>query len=183
MLFSKCLAGRADFCYFVQEPTPLAVILLDRRDLVRAMAFSPTANLLALGTVRGDILIYSLEGCTQPTLVARGDQAHSAAVNQLAFRSAGGSGWDLESVSKDGTRAVHQVEQSPTGDWGLVAVSSDRLSRGDVSQILPPAVPGGPPRYLALVESTALVVDASGSTVSGVDQARRRAAMLTQALS
>jgi len=150
-----------------ERSSVVAEIALDRKALVRSLAFSPSAEILALGTHKGAILVYALDGSPSLQPVFVHERAHAGMVNQLVFETAraGGLRLELQSVSKDGTRGRHLVEKREGGEWAMRRLSSDALSRGELSQILPPAVAGGEGRYVALVELTALVVDASGNTV------------------
>lgn len=152
-----------------ERPGVVAEVVLERRVLVRSLAFSPAGDVLALGTHKGPILVHAIGRATEAAgLAVTSERAHRAMVNHLVFRPTRGlaGGLELESVSKDGTRVLHWVGRSEGGEWAMRSLRSEGLTRGELSQILPPRVEGGEARYLGLVDLTALVVDPGGNTVS-----------------
>ncbi|ORY89597.1 hypothetical protein BCR35DRAFT_154178 [Leucosporidium creatinivorum] len=156
-----------------------------RERLVTAVNFLPSppsltsnATLLLLGTSLGSLILASLPATSTapPQAIATARKVLAEGVLDVATLSDWSEtddGWscEVESVGRDGVRAVVRVSCSAEGDeWTMKVVGQQKVSKGLLDQILPSPPSSSqspaalrPRRYLSLQDANAVVFDESGT--------------------
>ncbi|SCZ89629.1 BZ3500_MvSof-1268-A1-R1_Chr9g10501 [Microbotryum saponariae] len=127
------------------------------RSRIASAAFM-SEDLIVLGTRAGELVLVRMKEGEEGQILFR-NQLHSDAINGIKLiRLEGSDEWDVETVSRSGSRSLHRlVLGGGTGGWNILALSETMIVKGAVDGILEKG------KYLTVVKNDVVIVDVNGS--------------------
>ncbi|KDE02506.1 hypothetical protein MVLG_06937 [Microbotryum lychnidis-dioicae p1A1 Lamole] len=138
------------------------------RSRIASAAFM-SEKLIVLGTRAGELVLVRMRKGEEGQILFR-NQLHSDAINGIKLiRLKGSDEWDVETVSRGGSRSLHRlVLGGGTEGWNILALSETMIVKGAVVGILEAG------RYLTAVKNDVVIVDVNGFKLETFPATRSR---------
>ncbi|SCV69818.1 BQ2448_1212 [Microbotryum intermedium] len=113
--------------------------------------------LVVLGTRAGELVLVQMNEGEEGQILLR-SQLYSDSITDVKLtRLERKDEWEVETVSRSGSRGLHRLLVGGTGSWTLLTLSEMMMIKGAVDKIIDEG------KYLAVVKSDVVIVDVNGS--------------------